>query len=205
MKTLIITAHPSSKGFTHAIANVLKEEREGRNGEVEILDLYRTDLKQPYLSFEDAREIKNPDPIRDAIHAKMAWADEYIFIHPLWWLSMPAVMKNFLDHNISSPFAYHFDAKGRHPGLCGKRARLYITSDQSFWLYVMLGLPFIVVWVIGIFTFCGIQTDYFKVIRMMKLKQSEKLRVKMLASVKKNSRRRSRSLHALNFLGNMFQ
>ncbi len=205
MKTLIITAHPSSKGFTHAIANALKEERESKKGEVEILDLYKTDLKQPYLAFEDVREMKNIDPVREAIHAKMAWADEYIFIHPLWWLSMPAVMKNFLDHNISSPFAYHFDKRGRHPGLCGKRARLYITSDQSFWLYVALGLPFIVVWVIGIFTFCGIRTDYFKVLRMMKLKQSEELRVKELARIKKNSWRRSVSLHALNFLGNIFQ
>ncbi len=205
MKTLIITAHPSSKGFTHAIAKVLKEERESKQGEVEILDLYRTDLKQPYLSFEDVREMKNLDPVREVIHSKMEWADEYIVIHPLWWLGMPAVMKNFLDNNITSPFAYHYDAKGRHPSLYGKRARLYITADQSFWLYVCLGLPFIVVWVIGIFTFCGIRTDYFKVIRMMKLKQSEELRVKMLESVKKNSWRRSVSLHALNFLGNMFQ
>ena len=109
MRTLIITAHPSTKGFTHAIAGALKEERESRGGEVEILDLYRTDLKQPYLSFEDVREMKNLDPIREQIHQKIEIADELIFIHPLWWLSMPAIMKNFLDNNITSPFAYHYD------------------------------------------------------------------------------------------------
>ncbi len=205
MKTLIITAHPSSKGFTHAIAQTLKEERESKGCEVEIFDLYRTDLKQDFLKFEEPREMKNPDPVRDAIHAKMAWADEYIFIHPLWWLTMPSIMKNFLDHNISSPFAFHYENGRRVPGLCGKRARLYITCDGSFLLYVFLGLPFIVNWVIGIFTFCGINTDYFKVIRMMKLKESMDLRVKMLAKIKRTAWRRSRSLHMLNFLGNMFQ
>ncbi len=205
MRTLIITAHPSTKGFTHAIAGALKEERESKGGEVEILDLYRTDLKQPYLSFEDVREMKNLDPIREQIHQKIEIADELIFIHPLWWLSMPAIMKNFLDNNITSPFAYHYDSRGRHPGLCGKSARLYITSDQSFWLYVALGLPFIVVWVIGIFTFTGMNTDYFKVIRMMELKKDEEKRKLMLQSIKRNSWRKSISLSALNFLGNMFQ
>lgn len=205
MKTLIITSHPSSKGFTHAIANTLKEERESKGGEVEILDLYKTDLKQEYLRFEEPREMKLPDPIRDAMLAKMAWADEYIFIHPLWWLSMPAIMKNFLDHNICSPFAFHYENGKKHAGLKGKRARLYITCDGSFWLYVMLGLPFIVNWVIGIFTFCGIRCDYFKVIRMLKLKTDENARKKALACIKKNAWRRSPSLHALNWLGNKFQ
>lgn len=205
MKTLIITAHPSSHGFTHAIAEVLRDARIEKGDQVEIMDLYKTDLKQDYLRFEEPREMKNPDPVRDAIHQKMAWADELIFIHPLWWLTMPAIMKNFLDHNITSPFAFHYDNGKRIPGLCGRSARLYITCDGPVALYVFLGLPFIINWVIGIFTFCGINTDYFKIIRMMDLKLDEKKRKKMLARIKKNSFRKSWSLHALNFLGNMFQ
>jgi NAD(P)H dehydrogenase (quinone) len=205
MKTLIITAHPSSHGFTHAIAETLRDARTEKGYEVEILDLYKTDLKQDFLKFEEPREMKNPDPVREAIQAKMKWADEFIVIHPLWWLSMPAIMKNFLDHNITSPFAFHYENGKRIPGLCGKSARLYITCDGSFLLYVMLGLPFIVNWVIGIFTFCGIQTDYFKVIRMMELKVDEKKRIKILAKIKKESFSKSHSLHALNFLGNIFQ
>jgi putative NADPH-quinone reductase len=205
MKTLIITAHPSSKGFTHAIAGALKDARTEKGGEVEILDLYKTDLKQDFLKFEEPREMKNPDPIRDAIHAKMAWADELIFIHPLWWLTMPAIMKNFLDHNITSPFAFHYENGKRIPGLCGKSARLYITCDGPVALYVFLGLPFIINWVIGIFTFCGISTDYFKIIRMLPMRKDENARKRVLKNIKKNSFRKSWSLHGLNFLGNMFQ
>lgn len=204
-KTLIVTAHPSSKGYTHAIANVLRDARIERGGEVEILDLYKTDLKQDFLKFEEPREMKNLDPVRDAIQAKMAWADEYIFIHPLWWLTMPAIMKNFLDHNISSPFAFHYEKGKRVPGLCGKSARLYITCDGPVMLYVFLGLPFIINWVIGIFTFCGISTDYFKIVRMFKIKSDHDKCCKMLDSIKRNSFRKSWSLKGLNFLGNMFQ
>lgn len=204
-KTLIITAHPSKNGYTHDIARVIREARIDSGGEVEIFDLYKTDLKQDFLRFEDPRELKAPNPVRDAIHAKIAWADELVFIHPLWWLSMPAIMKNFLDHNITSPFAFHYENGRRIPGLCGKSARLYITCDGPVLLYIFLGLPFIINWVIGIFTFCGIKTDYFKIIRMMSMKTDQSKRSRMLSKIKMNSTRKSFSLKGLNFLGNMFQ
>ncbi len=66
MKTLIITAHPSSKGFTHAIAQALKEERESKGAHVEIIDLYRTDLKQDFLRFEEAREMNGKIQIQSS-------------------------------------------------------------------------------------------------------------------------------------------
>ena len=45
MHSLIITAHPSSHGFTHAIARTYQETRERGGHTTEILDLYRTDLQ----------------------------------------------------------------------------------------------------------------------------------------------------------------
>ena len=43
---LIITAHPSSKGFTHKIAESFKTGAEASGKTVEILDLYKTDLQK---------------------------------------------------------------------------------------------------------------------------------------------------------------
>jgi NAD(P)H dehydrogenase (quinone) len=45
MHSLIITAHPSSQGFTHAIAETYKEAKEKNGHTVEILNLYTTELK----------------------------------------------------------------------------------------------------------------------------------------------------------------
>ena len=53
MHSLIITAHPSSKGFTHAIAQKYRETKEKNDHTVEILDLYKTDLKLGYLNYEE--------------------------------------------------------------------------------------------------------------------------------------------------------
>lgn len=93
MHSLIITAHPSSKGFTHAIAQKYKEIKEKNGHTVEILDLYKTELKMGYLTFEEKADMKKPDATRDALQAKIKTADEIVFVFPIWHVNMPAILK----------------------------------------------------------------------------------------------------------------
>lgn len=203
MKTLIITAHPSSTGFTHAIASVLKEEREKSGVLVEILDLYKTDLKQDFLRFENIRELPT-DQIREKIQEKITEADELVFIHPVWWVSMPAIMKNFLDQNLTSRFAYRY-VDGKRIGLLkGKTASVYVTCDMSIWLYAILGFPFVPTWVVGVLVYCGIEVENFSIFRMMGHKTPEGL-AKHLKRVKRDVDKKRLWLKIINFLGNKFQ
>jgi NAD(P)H dehydrogenase (quinone) len=107
MKKLIITAHPSTQGFTHQIADRLRTLSEKNGDTVEILDLYTTDLKQDYLRYEDKRSPRN-DPTTQALQEKILWADELIFVSPMWWGDVPAIMKNFIDCNFGSGFAFQY-------------------------------------------------------------------------------------------------
>jgi len=59
MHSLIITAHPSSHGFTHAIAQKYRETKEKNAHTVEVLNLYTTDLKMGYLTYEEKSDMKN--------------------------------------------------------------------------------------------------------------------------------------------------
>ena len=105
MHTLIVTAHPSSKGFTHSIANSFAKGLEASNNTFEILDLYKTELQQSFLSFENIRELPL-DENKIMIQSKITLADELIFVHPIWWGGMPAILKNFIDLNITPGFGY---------------------------------------------------------------------------------------------------
>jgi NAD(P)H dehydrogenase (quinone) len=198
MKTLIITAHPSQNAFTHRIAALLKEQREKEGESVEIFDLYKTELKQDFLCFESRQELKCENAFRTEIQNKLKEADEYIFIHPLWWLNMPAIMKNFLDHNITAGFAFHYENGKRIPHLTDKTARLYITCDGPKAVYYLLGLPFIKIWYFGIFVFCGIKLQNFTILRM--LNKTEEQRNTMLTNVKKQANRSSILLRLANFV-----
>lgn len=164
MHTLIVTAHPSSKGFTHQIAEAYKKGKEAKGDTVEILDLYKTELQQGYLSFENIREdLSKPDPIREAMQSKIVKADNIVFIHPLWWLGTPAIMKNYIDVNFSAHFAFKY-VNGKPVGLLqGKTAAVFITCDGSLWLYRLLALPFKTIWKYPILMLCGLKVKAFEV------------------------------------------
>ncbi len=201
MKTLIITAHPSSIGFTHAIAGVLKAEREKTGGVVEILDLYKTELKQDFLNFERMRDLK-PDPVRDVLQKKIKEADEFVFIHPIWWMAQPAIMKNFIDQNFLSRFAYQY-IDGKRVGLLkGKTARVYVTCDGPIWAYMLLGFPFATIWIVVTLLFCGIGVDWFSITRMLPLKTDEQ-RTEKLERIKNNANKKSIVLRLLSIIGNL--
>lgn len=162
MKSLIVTAHPSSQGFTHSIAAAYKKGREAKGHTAEILDLYKTDLKQGFFTFENLREDSmKPDPVRDAMQAKIKEADDIVIIHPLWWLGAPAILKNYIDVNFAAHFAFKY-VNGRPVGLLpGKTAHVFITCDGSRWIYRILAMPFKTIWKYGILGLCGLKVKTF--------------------------------------------
>lgn len=183
MRVLIVTAHPSSKGFTHKIAESYKVGVESSGGEVEILDLYKESNKQGYLSFENIKDVST-DSVRDLYQQKITEANHIVFIHPLWWGSMPAVMKNFIDCNLTARFAYKY-VKGRPVGLLkGRTASVYVTCDGSMWLYRLLFSPFKITWRFIILGVCGLKVKNISVLDK-KFKRTEKELNNFLEEVRK--------------------
>ena len=95
MKTLIVTAHPATWGFTHKMAEAYKRADEATGNQVEIMNLYDAAYEQPFLKFEDMKQDMGDTPTKMLIHEKIAWCDELVFMFPIWQLGMPAKMKNF--------------------------------------------------------------------------------------------------------------
>lgn len=187
MNILIITAHPSSHGFTHKIAEHYKKGAEKAKHEVEVLDLYKTKLKQGFLDFENIREM-DPPPHLKAIQEKIAWANQLVFIFPLWWFNYPAILKNFLDQNLTPGFAYKFrkTPRGRKTLdrlLKGKTARVFVTCDSPSWFFHLIMTPKISLrW--GTLFFCGIWTKSWTFFGNMRKTGKEK-RKKWLAKVER--------------------
>lgn len=170
MNTLIVTAHPSSKGFTHQIAEAYKKGREAKaeklgvaaESSVEILDLYKTDIKQDFLRYEEKSDMAMPDPAREAMQAKITAADNIVLIHTMWWVSPPAIMKNFIDVNFAARYAFRY-VNGSPVGLLrGKTAAVFIACDGPRWLYWLIAMPFRTIWIHGIIQLCGIKVKAFK-------------------------------------------
>lgn len=163
MNTLIVTAHPSSKGFTHKIAQKYQENGELEGRQVEILDLYNTDLKQDFLRYENMNELREVDDTTRKIQQKIDWAEEIVFIFPVWWADAPAIMKNFIDCNFTAGFAFKY-VDGKAVGLLtGKTVRIYATAGAPAFVYTLFPLSYKLLWGMLRLGFCGMKTTSIKV------------------------------------------
>jgi NAD(P)H dehydrogenase (quinone) len=184
MNILIITAHPSNNGFTHRIANAYYKKALELNHDVEMLDLYKSP-RQGFLTFDDKQEAHDLEEtkLRNFYQAKITKADELVFVHPMWWGSMPAIMKNWIDVNFSGGFSHTYKEGKPVPLLTAKRAKVFITSDAPSFLYWLLFKPYAVIWVFIILRFVGIKTDCVKLYGN-KRKRSEEENLAFLDKVK---------------------
>ncbi len=110
MNILTIIAHPRKGSLTFAVANRFIQGLHEAGHTTEVLDLYRSGF-DPIL-----READEPDwsagadqhysPEVEAEFARMQRHDALAFVFPLWWWSMPAVMKGYIDRVWNFGLAY---------------------------------------------------------------------------------------------------
>ena len=52
--------------------------------------------------------MKHLSPEQIAIQEKITTADELVFVFPIWWVNMPAILKNFFDTILTGGFAFQY-------------------------------------------------------------------------------------------------
>lgn len=140
MRSLIVTAHPSPLGFTHRIAQTYADARAAHGHSAEILNLYAPENHEDFLSFVSERELETKES--DRFQQLIADCDELVFVFPLWWYSVPAILKNFFDRHFTAGFAYRFTSRGLVGLLKGKTARFFGTCGGPPWIYHLRFFPY---------------------------------------------------------------
>ena len=176
MHTLIITAHPSSKGFTHIMANTYQKSRIEAGHTCEIMDLYK-EPRQDFLVYEDKHDERvDQVALRQMMQGRITKADELVFIHPMWWGVMPAIMKNWIDVNFCTGFSHKYVDHKPVPLLTGKTARVFLTSDAPAFIYTAIGVPFRSIWSLITFRFVGIKTKSVTLFGDMRKRPEDKVK-----------------------------
>jgi NAD(P)H dehydrogenase (quinone) len=153
MKVLLVFAHPDPRSLNGALRDVAVAELEARGHEVRVSDLYANGWKSavdradfpslapderliPVAASKSAFEAGTLTVDVKAEIDNLLWADALILQFPLWWFSMPAILKGWVDRVFAYGFAYgvgeHSDRRwGDRYGegiLAGKRAMLIVTA-----------------------------------------------------------------------------
>ncbi len=179
-KTLIVTAHPSSHSFTHALAKHYAKAFQKAGGKAEILDLYARENQQPFLKFEDVKEW--PSDNLKYMQKKIKDADELVFCFPVWWSDSPAILKNWFQFNFTTDFAFKYTDKGPQGFLKDKTAKFFVTADGPGFLFGGILAPMRLTFQFLILKFCGIKTTKFKVYGNMR-KRDDTNRAKILREI----------------------
>lgn len=178
MKYLIIYAHPDIESHAKYTLEEIKLKLNELKREYEIIDLYKINY-DPILS---KKELTEKDYIPKIVYdhrKKIKNSDVLIFIYPIWWNSMPAILKGWIDRTFSSGFAFKYE-NGLPKGLLNnKKAIIFATTGASkITSYLFQGLRWKKIMVKDILGFCGIKTKTYYVGNANKLTEYNKRKIK---------------------------
>ena len=96
---LIIYCHPYNRSFNHAELAAVEENLQNAQQQYELIDLY-ADHFNPVYSAEELRlyhQGGTTDPLVTKYLTLCRRASTVIFITPIWWNSVPGMLKGFID------------------------------------------------------------------------------------------------------------
>ncbi|BAK84758.1 NAD(P)H-dependent oxidoreductase [Komagataeibacter medellinensis] len=153
MNILIVFAHPERHSLNGTLLDTAVTELQSQGHEVKVSDLYSMHWKAavdrsdfPDLPAGERLKVASASSREFAVNGltedvkaeqeKLRWADTVILQFPLWWFTMPAILKGWVDRVYACGFAYgvgeHSDRRwGDRYGegmMAGKRAMLVVTA-----------------------------------------------------------------------------
>ncbi|MFM0704830.1 NAD(P)H-dependent oxidoreductase [Paraburkholderia sediminicola] len=153
MNVLLVYAHPEPRSLNGSLKDFSVKRLEDAGHVVQVSDLYAMNWKasldandsldtQPGARFDPSLDSKRA--FRDGRQSqdialeqeKLKWADAVILQFPLWWFSMPAILKGWVERVYAYGFAYgvgehsdaHWGDRYGEGSMAGKRAMLIVTT-----------------------------------------------------------------------------
>lgn len=155
-KILIIDAHPDNKSFCSSLAEAYFKASLSAGFETKSLQVrdlhFELNLKKGY------NKVQELEPDLKKSQELIKWCDHMVLVYPMWWGTVPALLKGFFDRALLPGFAFKYHEKDPFWDklLVGRSARMIVTSDAPYLynLLVNFSAPYNVVKK-SILRFCG--------------------------------------------------
>ncbi|QLT11763.1 NAD(P)H-dependent oxidoreductase [Klebsiella grimontii] len=162
MHALIVVSHPFNTSLTHSVAAAIAQgvAESGSHHSAEIADLTREGFSPVFAEPDIAAFRQTGATPSDAIaeQARIDNADALVLVFPIYWWSMPGLLKGWIDRVFSNGWAYEETADGNVVKKLGRlRVHLVALGAASQQTYDKHGFTdaFNAQIVHGIFDYCG--------------------------------------------------
>ncbi|MCE4986435.1 NAD(P)H-dependent oxidoreductase [Staphylococcus arlettae] len=149
MNILIVYAHPEPQSFNSKLKDIAQTVLKENGNNVVVSDLYKMNFN-PVAQKSDFKYLKNNNFFKYPIEqehsyknnilskeikselSKLLWADIIIFQFPLWWSSVPAILKGWFDKVLIYGGIYGGAyGKFKNARLSNKKAIISTTTGSS--------------------------------------------------------------------------
>ncbi|CAM3638060.1 NAD(P)H-dependent oxidoreductase [Paracidovorax anthurii] len=137
-KITVILGHPDSSSFCGALAERYAAAARAAGHEVRLLKLGDMDF-DPILRHGYQR-VQPLEPDLQEVSDAILWARHLVFVYPIWWGSIPALLKGMLDRVLLPGYAFRMrkDSPWWDKLLAGRSADLIVTMDTPPWYYRLI-------------------------------------------------------------------
>ena len=132
MKTIVF-AHPWNGSFNKAILDKVMEKLDQTKEKYTVIDLNK-DKFNPVMTEEELSlysQGKSIDSLVEKYQEILKNTDELILVFPIWWMSMPAILKGFFDKVMVKGFAYESTKNGIKGLLTNIKTAKMITTAEA--------------------------------------------------------------------------
>lgn len=157
-RILIINGHPDKASYNYALAAAYRAGAEKSQADIRQINIADLDFNPSLQQGYRQRTELEPD-LRQALEEIQA-ADHLVWVFPMWWYSLPAIMKGFIDRTFLPKITYEFEPDKTLPKklLKGKTSRIIITADAPNWYNrLIMKSPAIRQLKKGTLEFCGVR------------------------------------------------
>ena len=155
VKILVVLCHPRSDSLTFQIAESFSEGASKAGHQVELLDLYKENF-DPVLRVEDEPNdgsLENYSLEVQSEFERLNNNDAVVMVFPLWWWSVPAMLKGWIDRVWNYGLMYgphgHNVKKGLMIAVAGATQEQLIKRDYEAAINTTLN--------IGILDYCSVE------------------------------------------------
>lgn len=166
MHLMTVFAHPVRSSYPGAVMDAFHEPFAESGYSVDVLDLHAESFDPRFTESDHGHFWGGlvPPGIAD-MHRRVEAADRLAFVFPVYWWSMPAMMKGWIERVFTGDWAYQYGSgvadRGKEPlhgllpsvpttllGVGGSKQRTYEKYGYGEAMHAQLD--------IGIFAYCGI-------------------------------------------------
>jgi putative NADPH-quinone reductase len=155
---LILNGHPDPESLCAALAHAYCRGARAGGHRPRVLNV--SELKFDPVLHRGYKGAQALEPDLVMAQQSILEADHLVVVFPIWWSSVPALFKGFLDRVLLPGFAFKYRKSGPlwDRLLAGRTGEILLTTDApNWWNRWILNDPAINMMKKGVLAFCGIR------------------------------------------------